>query len=428
LLACAQFAAPACHTQQQPKLSGNARAQVSNILRDAHDEVKKHYYDPKFHGLDWDARYREYSAQLASIQTVGDGFRIVAAFLEGLKDSHTFFEPPERVSRTDYGYRLAMVGNSCFVTQVRPNSDAESKLHIGDQLVGLNGYRVDREDFHDISYFLNILAPQVSVRLDLLSPAGELRQVVVNASVGAPRRMLDLSESNDYWDFMRRLEGEDHATRSKIVETGDAAIWNIQQFNLSIDSVEKGIAIARKHKVLILDLRSNPGGSVDMLEHLVGMLFDHEIKISDRVGRKDQKPALSMPGGKPFDGKLIVLVDARSASASELLARVVQLEHRGTVIGDRSAGSVMEATPIIESPGTETRIFYAFSVTDANLIMRDGKSLEKTGVTPDELLLPTGADLAAGRDPVLSHAAELAGVKLDPVEAGKLFPYVWLPI
>jgi C-terminal processing protease CtpA/Prc len=88
----------------------------------------------------------------------------------------------------------------------------------------------------------------------------------------------------------------------------------------------------------------------------------------------------------------------------------------------------MEATPIIESPGTETRIFYAFSVTDANLIMRDGKSLEKTGVTPDELLLPTGADLAAGRDPVLSHAAELAGVKLDPVEAGKLFPYVWLPI
>ena len=428
LLACAQFTASACHAQQQTKLSGNARAQVSNILRDAHDEVKKYYYDPKFQGLDWDARYREYSAQLASIQTVGDGFRIVASFLDGLKDSHTFFVPPHRVSRTDYGYRLAMVGNSCFITQIRPNSDAESKLHIGDQVVGLNGYRVDRGDFLDLTYFLNVLAPQPSVRLDLLSPAGELRHVVVNASVGVPKRLMDFTEGNDFWDYVRRLEGVDHATRSKIVETGDAAIWNIQQFDLSIDGVEKGISIARKHKTLILDLRGNPGGSADMLEHLVGMLFDHEIKIGDRMGRKDLKPAVSKPGGKPFDGKLIVLVDAGCASASELLARVVQLEHRGTVIGDRTSGKGMEALEIGDSQGADIRIFYGFSVTEANLIMSDGKSLEKTGVTPDELLLPTGADIAAGRDPVLSHAAELAGVKLDPVAAGKMFPFEWLPL
>ena len=85
----------------------------------------------------------------------------------------------------------------------------------------------------------------------------------------------------------------------------------------------------------------------------------------------------------------------------------------------------MEARHYDESLGMGISINYGVSITWANLLMSDGKSIEHVGVTPDELMLPTAQDLAAGRDPVMSHAVALAGAKLDPVAAGKLFPFEW---
>jgi carboxyl-terminal processing protease len=163
-----------------------------------------------------------------------------------------------------------------------------------------------------------------------------------------------------------------------------------------------------------------------MLKAMLGELFDHDVRIWDRVARDNTKPMFTKTHRHNIEGKVIVLIDSKSASASELLARVTQLEKRGIVIGDRSSGSVMEAKLYTYVVGTMyASTAYSASITDANLIMADGHSLEHEGVTPDETLLPSPADLANSRDPVLSHAAELAGVKLTPEEAGKLFPYDW---
>src|SRR5215470_13682986 len=101
------------------------------------------------------------------------------------------------------------------------------------------------------------------------------------------------------------------------------------------------------------------------------------------------------------------------------------LEHRATVVGDRTEGSVMEArfyphrfqaTSYIAPPD------YGAEISEADILMPDGKSLEHRGVVPDTKMVPTGSDLAANRDVVLSYAVHLAGADLSPEEAGKLFP------
>jgi carboxyl-terminal processing protease len=181
----------------------------------------------------------------------------------------------------------------------------------------------------------------------------------------------------------------------------------------------------KKHQALILDLRGNGGGYEDTLLRLIGKFFDREVKVGQLVRRKETKPLTAKWQGGGFEGNVVVLIDSRSASSAEIFARVMQLEKRGVVIGDRSAGAVMRARHHPHHSGVDTIIPYAVSVTDADLVMADGQSLENRGVTPNEVLLPTAADLAAGRDPVMARAAEILRVKLDPVKAGSFFPVEW---
>ena len=198
------------------------------------------------------------------------------------------------------------------------------------------------------------------------------------------------------------------------------------QFDLTDGQVDDMMNKVAKHRALILDLRGNGGGYVDTLQRLVGNIFDRDIKIGEVKRRNESKPFIAKTRGeKAFKGELVVLVDSDSGSASEVFARVVQLEKRGVVLGDITAGAVMRSRIYPLEHGTEQRVYYALSITDADIIMTDGKSLEHVGVVPDETILPSADDIAAAKDPVLTRAVALYGAQLDAADTGKMFPLEW---
>jgi len=259
---------------------------------------------------------------------------------------------------------------------------------------------------------------------------GTTERLEIMAKVRAGKRVLDLRSPNPGADIstLIREEENDAFRRHRFYDIGDEGIiWRMPSFN-SEKVIDDLMIKAKGRKFLILDLRGNGGGYETALQRLTGYFFDRDVKIGDLKSRKESKILTAKTRGKNvFTGKLIVLVDGESGSASELFARVIQIEKRGTIIGDQTPGVVMQGTYFPHKSGLDLVFYYGVSVTTADLIMTDGKSLERVGVTPDELLIPTTEDLAAGRDPVLSRAATLAGLKIESEKAGQMFPVEWRP-
>jgi carboxyl-terminal processing protease len=408
--------------QQQPQAVARDREFAQIMLSNVHDALKKNYYDPSFHGVDVDQRFKKYSVEIKNASTIQATFRLVEAYLVGLNDSHTVFIPPPNSKRITYGFRFEMIGDKCFITALRPDSDAAQKLKLGDQILSLDGYAVNRADLWQLEYYLNLLPPRQTTDFTLRDPSGRTRKESVIAV------LQELPSRHPYSPSLSRMHVESwqHKIRSRSVEKGDVFIWKFASFSEEEASISHMLGEARKHKALILDLRENPGGFRDNLVFLMGGLFDHDVTIANETTRKRQKPLVAKTHGhSAFTGQLTILIDSRSASASEILARVVQIEHRGVVIGDRSAGSVMLGQFFPLSAESGLGISYGAEITVADMIMSDGKSLEHVGVSPDVLMIPTEEDLAECRDPVLARAADLSGIKLDSISAGKLFPVEW---
>jgi carboxyl-terminal processing protease len=172
---------------------------------------------------------------------------------------------------------------------------------------------------------------------------------------------------------------------------------------------------------LILDLRGNPGGFLSSLSSLTGYFFERDMTMFRMEARGRVDSVTAFHAATVYSGKVIVLVDSRSASSSEVFARTMQIHGRGIVLGDVSGGSVMAARYYPRSMGAEAVVSYGSTITEASITMPDGHPLEGVGVIPDELILPSSRDLMLGLDPVMARATVLAGTPLDAGRSGALF-------
>jgi C-terminal processing protease CtpA/Prc len=413
------------HAQSVSKFEIQRGREMLGIVK---SDIQKSYYDTTFRGIDIDTVFKNADEMIKKASSNGQIFGIIASVVIGFNDSHLFFIPPSRNSRVEYGWQMQMIGNDCYVVAVQPGSDAEAKgLREGDRVQLVEEMKPTRADFWKIQYLLNALRPRPALGVIVNSPGNPRRQLELAARIREGQRITDLTDYNEFMRLMLEEEKDARLRRHRYLEMGDDLfIWKMPQFDMPKEKVDDMVDKFKNRQAVIIDLRGNGGGYEETLLRLIGSFLPADAKVGDLTRRKDAKPLIAKTaGGRVYKGKLVVLVDSESGSSSELFARVMQLEKRGTVIGDRTAGAVMRAKQYSHQVGVDTVAFYAVSVTDGDLIMTDGKSLEGQGVIPDELLLPTPADLAAKRDPVLARAMSLVGMNVSPEKAGALFPTEW---
>jgi carboxyl-terminal processing protease len=161
-------------------------------------------------------------------------------------------------------------------------------------------------------------------------------------------------------------------------------IINVNSFNktttdatlAAMTAIEK--SLGSKPLGYILDLRSNPGGLLDQAVGLSDVFLERGEVVSQRGRKKgDIERYYARPGDAAAGLPVIVLVDAGSASAAEIVAGALQEHHRAIVMGERTfgKGSVQTLLPLTQQT--------ALRLTTARYYTPSGKSVQEGGITPD---------------------------------------------
>lgn len=179
----------------------------------------------------------------------------------------------------------------------------------------------------------------------------------------------------------------------------------INQFSDDTSSLAQNAAKEFKDKGVkgvILDLRGNPGGLVDAATSVSSLwLPEGKMILQERRGSTAVSTELAN-GNNILSGiKTVVLIDAGSASASEITAGALHDNGAATIIGEKSFGKGVVQQIIPLTGDAEMK------VTIASWYRPNGQNINKKGITPDQTVPMTDDDYKQGKDPQKDAAIQL---------------------
>lgn len=357
-------------------------------------------------------------------------------------DPHTEFFPPQEKENFEselgkqpfqFGFRMKPdKSGGVLIDNLEPGSPAykSGKLNKGDKFMSLQWEGRKAVDVSDIS---------VDDFIEVIDQSGHNKVLFTMKKTDGSVVQLTLEREQ-----VAAGEGEDDGKVKGFVLKGKTTIgyiylpafyedWesNNEGLNGCANDVGREIIKLKKENIagLILDLRSNGGGSVGEATELAGIFIDAGPVA--QVKSKDEKVATikDTDRGTVFDGPLVILVNGYSASASEMVAGTLQDYNRAVIIGSPTYG---KATMQVVLPMDTTITPDNFSkvvtenylkLTVSKLYRVTGASAQFKGVQPD-IALPDMLDAYISKEADEPHALHAGSIAPNKYYS----PYPPLPL
>ncbi len=403
LLGLAAGLLPAQITPEQRRLNLESFEKVWTTVRDKHWETKPG-------GLDWQAIHNEYRPRAEQASSTEEARAVMQEMLARLHQTHFGIVPAlvysavgEEGGEAVTGIDLRVLDGQAVVTSVDPGSSAEQAgVRPGWQIVSIGGIELKAvieqamadPTIHELQLTRGLLAR-------LSGPAGaQVRAAFLDGSGKAVPMDLRLATPRGELSRFGNLPPMRVWYESKRI--GGAAYV---RFNVFLDlphvmaSFQNTIESCKDCSGLIVDLRGNPGGIAGMAMGMAGFLVDQpNLRLGTMYMRDTTLNFVVNPRAEVFPGPVAILMDACSASTSEIFAGGLKDLGRARIFGTRSAAAALPSA-FERLPNGD-----GFQYALANYISQGGQPLEGIGVAPDVEVKLTRAALLAGHDPVLDAA------------------------
>lgn len=335
----------------------------------------------------WGVIDRQFDGEMPPSEAVLDA--AIAGSLETLDDDFTRYIPPDVAARIREDMGGSVEGIGAFVNEneegqfviVRPIDGQPADLAgllPGDVVVAVDGEPVADLTFDEVI-------------LKVRGPSGT--EVTLTIMREGEEELLEFA--------IVRARFEIAVVESEMLPDNIAYV-RLTEFNQNaIEKLEESLTelLAQNPRGLIFDLRDNPGGFLDQAIAVADAFLPPSTILLERNSQGLDEKFVATEGDLAETIPLVVLINAGSASASEIVAGAIQDNGRGVLIGETTfgKGSVQRVVPL--SNGAELRVTIARWYTPRN------SSIDEQGISPD-IEVQTPDDLGSEDDPQLQRAVD----------------------